>query len=67
MSPNPTPTQPPHEADWTLVIQPQGRLFDLKLRELWHYRDLITLFVRRDFVAQYKQTILGPRAKPFSP
>jgi lipopolysaccharide transport system permease protein len=46
--------------DWSLVIEPQGRLFDLKLRELWQYRDLIALFVRRDFVAQYKQTILGP-------
>lgn len=46
--------------DWTLIIQPHGRLFDLKLRELWQYRDLIYLFVRRDFVAQYKQTILGP-------
>jgi lipopolysaccharide transport system permease protein len=45
---------------WTLVIEPQGRLLDLKLRELWQYRDLIALFVRRDFVAQYKQTILGP-------
>ncbi len=48
------------EADWTQIIQPQDRLFDLKLRELWHYRDLIVLFVRRDFVSQYKQTILGP-------
>jgi lipopolysaccharide transport system permease protein len=42
------------------VIEPQGRLFDLKLRELWAYRDLVLLLVRRDFVAQYKQTILGP-------
>lgn len=46
--------------DWDTVIEPHGRLFDLKLRELWQYRDLIHLFVRRDFVAQYKQTILGP-------
>lgn len=52
----------PTKADeaWTLVIQPHGSLFDLKLKELWQYRDLIALFVRRDFVAQYKQTILGP-------
>lgn len=42
------------------VIEPHGSLFDLKLRELWAYRDLVLLFVRRDFVAQYKQTILGP-------
>ena len=46
--------------DWTQIIQPHDRLFDLKLHELWHYRDLIGLFVRRDFVSQYKQTILGP-------
>lgn len=42
------------------VIEPHGSLLDLRLRELWAYRDLILLFVRRDFVAQYKQTILGP-------
>ncbi|MCP5424681.1 MAG: ABC transporter permease [Gammaproteobacteria bacterium] len=42
------------------VIEPYKGLFDLKLRELWAYRDLILLFVRRDFVAQYKQTVLGP-------
>ncbi|MES9899038.1 MAG: ABC transporter permease [Sedimenticola sp.] len=48
------------EPNWTQVIEPHGRLFDLKLKELWQYRDLIYLFVHRDFVAQYKQTILGP-------
>ena len=42
------------------MIEPHGSAFDLKLRELWRYRDLIYLFVHRDFVAQYKQTILGP-------
>lgn len=61
----------PQDADsreqWTLVIQPYGSLFDLKLRELWQYRDLIALFVRRDFVAQYKQTILGPAWHIISP
>jgi len=35
-------------------------LFDLNLKEVWKYRDLLLLFVKRDFVAQYKQTILGP-------
>ena len=45
---------------WTEVIEPHGHIFDLKLKELWKYRDLIYLFVHRDFVAQYKQTILGP-------
>jgi lipopolysaccharide transport system permease protein len=45
---------------WDLIIGPQRNLFDLRLRELWHARDLIMLFVRRDFVSVYKQTILGP-------
>jgi lipopolysaccharide transport system permease protein len=45
---------------WDMVIGPQRNLFDLRLGELWHARDLILLFVRRDFVAGYKQTILGP-------
>lgn len=45
---------------WTTVIRPKGNWFDLRLRELWGYRDLVRLLVRRDFVAQYKQTILGP-------
>ena len=45
---------------WDMVISPQRNLFDLRLGELWHARDLIMLFVRRDFVAVYKQTILGP-------
>jgi lipopolysaccharide transport system permease protein len=45
---------------WDMVIGPQRNLFDLRLRELWHASDLIVLFVRRDFVSVYKQTILGP-------
>jgi lipopolysaccharide transport system permease protein len=45
---------------WDLIIQPKRHLFDINLRELWEYRDLIILLVRRDFVAKYKQTILGP-------
>ena len=45
---------------WTMDIEPQRRLLDLRLGELWRYRDLVMLFVRRDFVAVYKQTILGP-------
>jgi lipopolysaccharide transport system permease protein len=43
-----------------LRIEPKKSLFDINLKELWAYRDLIALFVRRDFVALYKQTILGP-------
>lgn len=46
--------------DWDLVIEPQNSLLDLKLREVWRYRDLLMLFVRRDVVSFYKQTILGP-------
>lgn len=42
------------------VIRPASGWFDLHLGELWRYRDLIYLMVRRDFVAQYAQTILGP-------
>ncbi len=45
---------------WDLIIQPQRNLLDLRLGELWKYRDLVMLFVRRDFVSVYKQTILGP-------
>lgn len=43
-----------------LTIRPAGGWFDVDLLELWSYRDLILLLVRRDFVAQYAQTILGP-------
>jgi lipopolysaccharide transport system permease protein len=46
--------------DWSMIIEPQRGLFDLHIGELWRYRDLVALFVRRDFVAAYKQTILGP-------
>lgn len=45
---------------WTTVIKPKERLLQLDLKELWHYRDLCSLFVRRNITTQYKQTILGP-------
>lgn len=48
------------EEDWDLVIEPQNNLLDLKLKEVWRYRDLLILFIRRDIVSFYKQTILGP-------
>lgn len=51
---------PEDDTQWDLVIEPRAHLFDLKLKEVWKYRDLIILFVRRDFVASFKQTILGP-------
>jgi len=46
--------------DWDLIITPRKKWWDLQLRDVWQYRDLIALFVRRDFVSRYKQTILGP-------
>lgn len=48
------------EKTFQTVIEPKNRLLDLKLKEAWDYRDLVMLFVRRTFVSQYKQTILGP-------
>jgi lipopolysaccharide transport system permease protein len=48
------------EDQWTEVISPRTSLLDLRLNELWRYRDLVMMFVRRDFVSNYKQTILGP-------
>jgi homopolymeric O-antigen transport system permease protein len=48
------------EEEWSQVIKPKGGLSVFNLRELWRYRDLILLFVKRDFIAVYKQTILGP-------
>jgi lipopolysaccharide transport system permease protein len=45
---------------WTSTIRPVSGWFDVNLKELWAYRDLIMLFVKRDFVSVYKQTILGP-------
>ena len=48
------------EKKWTAVIKPKKKLFDLNLKEVYKYRDLIWLFVKRDFKTRYKQTILGP-------
>ena len=46
--------------EWDLVIEPQNSLFELHLKDVWRYRDLLWLLVKRDFVSFYKQTILGP-------
>ena len=46
--------------EWDLVIEPQSSLFELHLADVWRYRDLLWLLVKRDFVSFYKQTILGP-------
>ena len=45
---------------WTTVIRPKDRLLSVDFREIWRYRDLLTLFVKRNIITQYKQTILGP-------
>jgi lipopolysaccharide transport system permease protein len=45
---------------WLAVVEPKRKLLSMNLKEVWKYRDLIKLFVRRTFVAHYKQTILGP-------
>jgi lipopolysaccharide transport system permease protein len=45
---------------WTETISPVSGWTDIDLRGLWRYRDLVLLFVKRDFIAIYKQTILGP-------
>lgn len=46
--------------EWDLIIEPQTSLFELHLKDVWRYRDLLWLLVKRDFVSFYKQTILGP-------
>lgn len=49
-----------NKENWTKIIEPGSSCFDLKLKQTWYYRDLIYMFVRKDLVVQYKQTILGP-------
>ena len=46
--------------NWTTVIKPRNKLFEVNLKEIWDYRDLLTLFVKRTITVAYKQTILGP-------
>jgi lipopolysaccharide transport system permease protein len=46
--------------DWDLIIKGHSSLFDIKFKDIWNYRDLLFLFVKRDFVSFYKQTVLGP-------
>ncbi len=48
------------ETEWLYEIKPKGKFIDLNFREIWRYRDLLVLFVKRDIVTVYKQTILGP-------
>jgi lipopolysaccharide transport system permease protein len=48
------------EQNWDLIIKGHSSLFDLNFSDLWRYRDLLIMFVKRDFVSFYKQTVLGP-------
>ena len=48
------------EGAWDVVIRPRRSLFDMDLKGVWQYRDLVRLLVRRDVIAVYKQTVLGP-------
>ena len=50
----------PIEQQWDIVIKPKSAWYDINLEELWRYRELIGMFIKRDFVTFYKQTILGP-------
>lgn len=45
---------------WTTVIRPHNKLWEIDFKELWQYRDLLSMYVKRDVITQYKQTILGP-------
>ena len=46
--------------EWTTVIKPKSGIFDIDLKGVWQYRDLIYMFLKRNFTSAYKQTILGP-------
>jgi lipopolysaccharide transport system permease protein len=59
-SDTPRATYVADQQEWTEIIEPRTRLLDLGLKDVWRYRDLVALFVRRDFVSTYKQTVLGP-------
>lgn len=48
------------EQNWTTVIKPKNKLFEINLKEIVDYRDLLFLFVKRNIITQYKQTLLGP-------
>lgn len=60
MTSYPTTQKSNIDPEWDLTIEPQTSLFDLKLKDVWRYRDLLWILVKRDFISFYKQTILGP-------
>lgn len=45
---------------WTTIIKPKNKLLSVDFKEIWQYRDLFSMFVKRDIITQYKQTVLGP-------
>ena len=45
---------------WTTEIKPKEKLLSVDFKEIWRYRDLMMLFVKRNIITQYKQTVLGP-------
>ena len=53
-------SQTKENENWTTIIKPRNKLFEVNLKEVWDYRDLMTLFVKRTIAVQYKQTVLGP-------
>ena len=53
-------SQTTENENWTTIIKPRNKLFEVNLKEIWDYRDLLTLFVKRTIAVQYKQTVLGP-------
>jgi lipopolysaccharide transport system permease protein len=48
------------DEQWDIIIEPRANFFDIRIKDVWDYRDLLFLFVKRDITAQYKQTVLGP-------
>lgn len=60
MQKNPELNKQPESNTWTEIIEPNSSLLSVNLKEVWRYRDLVLLLVKRDFVTYFKQTILGP-------
>lgn len=53
------------ENHWTKEIKPQKRLLDVDIKGLWRYRDLYYMYVKRDIITVYKQTVLGQKTQSF--
>ena len=53
-------SQTTENENWTTVIKPRSGLFEVNLKEIWEYRDLLVIFVKRNIAVTYKQTVLGP-------